>query len=198
MIYLLLVAAGAAGLFFFKKRETTSGEMLVPTVLRDPESVEHLDQLPDVSPENQGGNWTQAYDAAFMNACSLTGIPFALIKAQAIRESNLKPKAKADEGKGRYSYGLCQVMWWKGSNRLAFAGFPDDRLGDGAILFEPETNALIGARFILDNWSRFGNIRDTTNAYNTGVAESKRIAPNNYVNDVLNNYRKLVGLEPIV
>jgi soluble lytic murein transglycosylase-like protein len=149
--------------------------------------------LLDVEPGDQGGVWKDTYDYAFEQARDSIGVPFALLKAHAIRESALKPGAYRQEPSGKASYGLMQVLWWKNSNRFALFGYPDDSIGDGSLLYDPVANCLIAASIIKDNWQRLGNLRDTINAYNTGVKESVRVAPGNYVNDVLKNYSTLIG-----
>lgn len=159
-----------------------------------PSPIRNDYDLPDVLPEDQGGSYPRTYDYAFQSASQRTGVPFALIKAHSIRENAKQdPSIKVDEKKGRWGYGLMQVDWWSGSGRLGFAGYTDDRVGDGSCLFDPETNAYLGAMFVKDGLDRFGNVRDAVNAYNTGVAEKKRQAPGNYVNDVLRHYSTLVG-----
>lgn len=153
--------------------------------------------LPDVHPLNQKGNYSRQYDDAYLASATRSRIPFALLKAHAIRESGQNPNAFRREPETTKrpesaSYGLLQPLWWKGSNRLKFAGYPDSQLGDGSVLFEPGVNAAVGAEFIRDNLDRL-ELRDAINAYNTGVAESVRSAPGNYVNDVLKYYSNLIG-----
>lgn len=160
-----------------------------------PEVIKKIGSLPDVSPGLQGGKMTRTYDKVFLEASNATGVPFALIKAVAQRESNFNAKAVVDEpgGQGRRAYGLMQINWWRGSNRLAFAGFPDSKIEDGNTLLDSRDNALIGAKFLLDTWQSYGNLRDCINAYNTGKPERTTIAPKNYVNDILANYNTLLG-----
>ena len=151
----------------------------------------------DIGPENQGGKYSRAYDSAFLAASNATGVPFALIKAHAVRESALDPNATRNEPPrgsrpASASYGLTQILWWPGSERFDQFGYPDDSLDDGAKLFDPETNAIIGAKIMQDNLDRLGNLRDAINAYNTGVRENVRIAPGNYVNDVIKIYSELI------
>lgn len=160
--------------------------------------MKNIMNMPDVLPHNQGGNFIEDYDDAFENACVLYGIPFALLKAHAQRESVIKPNAirqeRARSGRPESaSYGLMQILWWKNSNRFAKYGYSDDTIGDGSLLFDPTVNTSIAAQLIADNWRQFGNIRDTINAYNTGVAESVRVAPGNYVDDVLAIWSQIVG-----
>lgn len=175
----IIIVLGVLGLAFFFLPGGASGSMV-------------KESYPDIDASEQGGNWSTEYDEYFATGSSSYGIPFALIKAHGIRESNLDPGAFRQEPSGKASYGLMQVLWWRGSNRFAKYGFPDDMLGDGASLYNPQTNVLIACGIIRDNLNDFGNLRDAINAYNTGVRESKRAAPGNYVNDVLKFYSKLV------
>jgi len=159
--------------------------------------------LPDINPDSQGGNWTTVYDWAFSKASEVTGVPFALLKAHAIRESNLKVTAIRQEPAGNSrppsaSYGLMQILWWPGSARFEDWGYSDDTIGDGSILYQADVNCIIAGRIIDDNYSRLKNLRDAINAYNTGVRESVRVAPGNYVDDVLKNYETLIGRKVLV
>lgn len=150
-------------------------------------------KLPDVSASVQGGKWSKDYDGVFENVCSETGVPFALLKAHAIRESALDEMAFRQEPSGKASYGLMQILWWKGSDRFRKYGYSDDFINAGDALYDPYINVSIAAQIILDNWNRMDTLRDTINAYNTGVKEKTRIAPGNYVADVIKNYSALVG-----
>lgn len=153
--------------------------------------------LPDVAPEEQGGSFDAQYDSAFQQASTEIGVPFALLKAHAIRESALRASAYRLEPTGKASYGLMQILWWQNSNRFAQYGFPDDLVRDGSPLYDPLTNARIGAHIIRDNLTNLGNLRDAINAYNTGRKESIREAPGNYDDDVLSYYSTLVG-RPVI
>ncbi len=153
--------------------------------------------LPDVEPENQGGTYKVLHDTAFYEAHLRTGVPFALIKAHAQRESNFDEKAyRYENPRQGASYGLMQVLWVKGSNRFARWGYTDDDIRDGSLLYLPDVNAFLGAKIIEDNLTRL-SLRDAINAYNTGVAEKVRVAPGNYVNMVLKVYSTLVGKEVV-
>lgn len=152
-----------------------------------------LSSLPDVAPENQGGNYNRNYDDVFYSVGQTYGVPFALLKAHAIKESSLNHRAFRQEPNGKASYGLMQVLWWKNSSRFKAWGYSDDEIGDGSLLYDPEVNVAIACEIILDNYSRLKNLRDSINAYNTGVKESVRVAPYDYVNKVLNYYSTIIG-----
>lgn len=151
--------------------------------------------LPDIDASNQGGGFDQTYDEAFSKASGQTGVPFALIKAHAIRESSLNANAyHFDNSTVGASYGLLQVEWICGSNRFDKYGVSDSQIGDGSLLYDPDTSSFLGASIIRDNlnWLK-GSLRDAINAYNTGTPESKREAPNHYTNDVVKYYNQILG-----
>ena len=154
--------------------------------------------LPDIDSTDQQGGFATTYDSSFEKASGLTGVPFALIKAHAIRESSLNPQAFHQDNSSESSYGLMQVEWGTASsltNRLAKYGpYSADQLKDGSILYDPDTSAYLGACIIRDNlnWLK-GNLRDAINAYNTGTTEAKSEAPANYVDDVMKYYATIIG-----
>lgn len=154
--------------------------------------------LPDIDSSDQHGVFKRDYDDSFERASAQTGVPFALIKAHAVRESSLNPRAYHSDGTVGSSYGLMQVEWnasGKLANRLAKYGpYGADQIRDGSLLYDPDISAYLGACIIRDNldWLK-GNLRDAINAYNTGHAEAGGAAPANYVNDVLTYYGNIVG-----
>jgi len=156
--------------------------------------------LNDISPDEQGGGYKKDFDSAFKRASEKTGVPFALLKAHAIAESSLNPKAFRDESNGRSdrkgwaSRGLMQILWWPGSERFKKYGFPDSELGsDGSIMFDPYVNTEIAAKLIKDNLAQTKNsVRDAVNMYNTGKTEAQYRAPNGYVDKVMGYYEKIL------
>lgn len=158
-------------------------------------------KLRDVSPDEQKGGFKKDFDQAFLRASKARGVPFALLKAHAIAESSLNPKAFRDESSGRSdrkgwaSRGLMQVLWWPGSERWKKYGHPDSELGsDGSLMFDPDINTDIAAALIKDNLKACGdNLRDAVNMYNTGKTEAQFKAPNGYVDKVLGYYNKILG-----
>ena len=157
-------------------------------------------KLPNCDSSTAQDSFSKDYDENFEKAEAQTGVPFALIKAHAVRESSLNPNAyHYDNSSSGASYGLLQVEWnatGPNANRLIVYGsqFSADQMQNGSALYDPDTNCYLGACIMRDNLNRFkGNIRDAINAYNTGVAESVRAAPDNYVNDVLKYYSEIVG-----
>lgn len=159
--------------------------------------------LPDIDSANQWGSYSTQYDESFEKASGATGVPFALIKAHAIRESSLNPSATHEDNSTESSYGLMQVEWSPVTvsslyNRLSKYG---DAYQGGNItpdlLEDPDTSAFLGASIIRDNLNWLsGNLRDAINAYNTGTTEAKNPAPANYVNDVISYYGTLIGGDP--
>ncbi|MEO8839786.1 MAG: transglycosylase SLT domain-containing protein [Herbaspirillum sp.] len=161
-----------------------------------------LYNLRDVSPDQQGGGYDETYDSYFLAAAKEFRVPFALIKAHAIQESSLNPNSFVNENPnsdpsraGWASRGLCQILWWYGSNRLARYGYTDEQIGiTGGILFDPQANTRIAAQIIATNLNACGgNLRDAINMYNTGKKESDYEAPNGYVDKVFNYYQEILG-----
>ncbi len=196
MIFLLAIAAAGIAYFIVTQGEAdASMNTDNPTSTGSPLIAASDNQffLPDVLPQDQGGKWKRDYDDALYQVSQEKKVPFALLKAHAIRESALKPAAYRQEPSGKASFGLLQVLWWPGSDRFRAWGYSDDVIGDGTILYDPVANARISAEIMIDNWNRMHNLRDIVNAYNTGVKESVRVAPGNYVDNVLSYYSTLVG-----
>lgn len=157
-----------------------------------------VEGYPDIMIESQKGNYSTKFDDIFDQVRNEIGVPMALLKAHAKRESNFNQNAIRNEPakNGRppsASYGLMQVLWWTSSNRFSKWSYPDDILNKGVTLYDPLVNVRLGAHIIKENLDRFGNLRDAVNAYNTGVKESVRPAPNNYVNDVIKIYSEILG-----
>lgn len=157
--------------------------------------------LDDVEPDSQGGAFTRDYDTFFEASADKWNVPFALLKAHAIKESSLNPDAFMDENpkgdasrKGWASRGLMQVLWWPGSERLSRYGYRDKDIGlEGGSLFDPQINIDIAAQIIRSNLQACGgNLRDAINMYNTGKKESEFKAPYSYVDKVLKNYNILL------
>lgn len=190
-MHFIIVPLIAAALYFTKSGNTQSTDTTngIPVHRDNPWS------LPDIDSSEQKGVYARDYDDAFEKASHATRVPFALIKAHAIRESSLNPGAyHYDNERSGASYGLMQVEWNK-NNRFDKYGYPDSELGrDGSKLYDSEISAMLGAYIIRDNlnWLK-GNIRDTINAYNTGSTELNRPAPNNYTDDVIGYYQTLIG-----
>jgi soluble lytic murein transglycosylase-like protein len=190
ILFILIGLLSAGGIYYFSSTATSDKQGGNPVT----------QTLPDIAPNLQGGSYDRAYDNAFSDASEKWGVPFALLKAHAVRESALDPNASRQEParSGRppsASYGLMQILWWKSSDRFRKYGYSDDTIGDGSVLYEPETNCSIAAALIKDNLKTFGTLRDAINAYNTGVKESTREAPNSYVDNVLSIYSELVNMD---
>jgi len=160
-----------------------------------------LYDLPDVEPDLQGGSYKRDYDFYFESAADEFGVPFALLKAHAFRESSFREKAFRDENPskrtdriGWASRGLMQLLFWPGSTRFEKYGFSSSRDPDD--LYSPMTNVRIAAQLIRDNLNACGgNVKDAINMYNTGVKYSKRQAPDQYTEKVLSYYSTLIGKE---
>lgn len=162
-------------------------------------SMSRIFNLPDIEPGQQGGKYKRDYDLDFQAASDETGVPFALLKAHALMESSLNPRAFRDENPtkrtdrlGWASRGLMQLLFWPKSTRFQKYGFGPERNPDD--LYEPSINASIAAKLIRDNLNACGgNLRDSINMYNTGKKEVQFQAPHDYVNRVLKFYETLIG-----
>lgn len=199
---LILLGAAAVGAYFVTKKYQSGGVVSGTT---------RLYNLPDVEPDKQGGNYKRDFDIYFEAAADEFGVPFALIKAHAFRESSLNPKAFRDENPskrtdriGWASRGLMQLLFQPYEDPKAnpknisarFEKYGFSRYSNPDELFNPSTNVRIAAQLIRDNLNACnGNVRDAVNMYNTGVKYSTRQAPHNYTENVLQTYSTLVGRE---
>lgn len=160
-----------------------------------------LFSLPDIFPEEQGGSYKRDFDVIFEKHADRTGVPFGLLKAHAIRESSLNPRAFRDENPskrqdrlGWASRGLMQLLAWPGTTRWAQFGFSKTATEkDLDALYDPDTNIKLAADLIKSNLNACaGNLRDAVNMYNAGVKESVRKAPDSYVDKVLGYYETII------
>jgi soluble lytic murein transglycosylase-like protein len=181
---LIFIGLGLLGVILMTQNNTNSNENSLSTSM--------LLNLPDVLSDNQGGSFKRDYDDYFSRYSSKYHVPFALLKAHAIRESSLNPSAFLADSRGG-SYGLMQLSWGPGNDRFKIYGWSADQIGDGQPLYNNAVNIAIGAQLIADNLKQFGNVKDAINAYNTGVAFSTREAPANYTQDVIKYYETLIG-----
>ena len=159
-----------------------------------------LYDLPDIDPDLQGGNFKKDFDFVFEATADKWQVPFALLKAHAIKESSLNDKAFRDENPtkrkdriGWVSRGLMQTLFWPGSTRFDKYGYTSEILSDGERLFNPTVNVDVAAQLIRENLKICrGNLRDAINMYNSGKKESVYKAPYNYVDDVIKNYEIII------
>ena len=155
--------------------------------------------LPDIEPSEQGGVFKDDYDYYFEASADEYDVPFALLKATSVAESSLKADAIRNEPDGSASYGLMQLLWKNDKkswmyNRFSSTGLTGDKLaGDIRLIYNPSQNIETAADLIAKNLkSCNGNIRDAINMYNTGVKESVRVAPHDYVKKVLGYYETII------
>lgn len=153
-----------------------------------------ISSLADIDPSDDKSNYTHTYDSFFKAASDKSNIPYALMKAHALRESALNSGAYHFDNISRgASYGIMQVEYLKGRDMYSGYGYTDDQLVDGSPLYDLTINCDLASKIIRNNLSRFPTLRDAINSYNTGKSEKDRPAPNNYVNDVLKYYSEIVG-----
>lgn len=189
---ILIGVLGFLGILFYSQR--ASGGVLNM-------SNKRLFDLEDIDPSEQGGGYKKDFDLFFEASADKYGVPFSLLKAHALMESSLNPKAYRDENpqkkesrKGWASRGLMQLLFWPGSTRFEKYGYDADSLDQGEELYEPYINIDIAAQLIRQNLNDCkGNLRDAINMYNAGVKESVRKAPENYVDRVLTFRNKILN-----
>lgn len=179
-----LLIIGALGALLLAKKDGTISEV---------NASRPLESLPDVDPAFQSGKYNRTHDAVYKYYSERHGVPFALIKAHAIRESLQDPRTIRVEPSTKASYGLMQILWWPNSSRFKNYGYSDDAIGIGEILYDPWVNVDIACHIIKANFKTWPNLRDAVNAYNTGRDEKTRPAPGNYVNDVIKTYETILG-----
>lgn len=200
----MILLAGIAGFFavFFYSRTTTDIRIESENVMN------RLYGLKDVSLSDQGGGYKKEFDIYFMSAADEFGVPFALLKAHAIKESSINKNAFLDENPKKDpkkqdwgSRGLMQLLWanvktsWL-YNRFLHLGYGGDLIAstNGNILFDPQVNTRLAADLICSNLKACGgNLRDAINMYNTGKKEADIKAPFGYVDKVIEYYTKILG-----
>lgn len=210
MIPFVAAAVGIAAYLLFKPTSAQASDGVVELTPMKTDKT-RLWGLKDIEPSEQAGGYKTEYDIYFEAAADEFDVPFALLKAHAIQESSLKEKAFRNENPsgradrtGWASRGLLQLLWApdkdnvlaknKLYDRFKKYGYSGDTIGNGYLLFRPDVNTRISAQLIRDNLkSCGGSIRDAINMYNAGVKESVRMAPENYVDRVLNYYNKIRG-----
>ena len=186
-----LAIAGVAALIVFLPRQNGEGGFAL--------GLKRLYDFPDIEISDQKGGYKKDFDLYFMTAADETGVPFALLKAHALMESSLNPRAFRDENPskrtdrlGWASRGLMQLLFWPNSTRFKQYGFGPERNPDD--LYDPMTNIRIGSQLIRDNLKACkGNLRDAINMYNTGKTEAQYKAPHEYVDRVLTFYGNILG-----
>ncbi|NIR58942.1 MAG: lytic transglycosylase domain-containing protein [Gammaproteobacteria bacterium] len=149
-----------------------------------------------VVPDLGAGELRELYIAAERD----TGVPWRLLRAVAMRESNEDPQAinfERDGVGGRDSIGLMQVLCPQ--PLVAVRGWCGDRPCQGGcdrLFFDPAYNIGAGADILADTLRRGGFPRGIA-MYNAASAKSAPPTgpfPNqDYVNDVINNFRALGG-----
>ena len=100
-------------------------------------------------------------DALFAAAAAPHGVHPALLKAIVEVESGFDPNAVRDEGNGRLSIGLGQILWPDTAQALGFPG-PAERLQD------PWVNLNLSAQLLRELMDRFGTVPHAISHYNCG------------------------------
>lgn len=127
----------------------------------------------DRTPVNQipRGLWRLLYPATFADAVTRgangAGLDPNLVASVALQESAYNPLAVSSAG----ALGLLQVMPAVGAELARSAGL---RHFESADLFDPTTNATLGARHLGEYRNRFGSIPRALAAYNGGPTRVER------------------------
>jgi len=100
-------------------------------------------------------------DAMIMVAAGTYGVHPALLKAIVEVESGFDPNAVRDEGGGRLSIGLGQILWPDTAQALGFPG-PAEGLQD------PWVNLNLSAQLLRELMDRFGTVPAAISHYNCG------------------------------
>lgn len=119
------------------------------------------------------------YDLLIYEFAIRTGTDPALIKAIMKRESNFKNYLKGPESKGRYSYGLMQIL--DQTAREVFGVYNYNSL------FDPRTNLFYSTKLLKDLKRRYpNNIKHQIAGYNAGSAKFNVLG--NYINQKYVDY----------
>lgn len=131
-------------------------------------------------------------DQIFKRHADINGLDWKLLKAIAMQESSLNPRAvnAADP-----SYGLMQILCTPSSNGVcankfpAVSNWPPKSKLD---LFDPDYNISIGAQILAWNIKTFG-MRKGVAVYNSWKArfETEPFTNQKYVDNVFSNYKRL-------
>ena len=114
------------------------------------------------------------------------GIETALIKAHMMQESSFNPDALRDEGKGRYSVGLLQILYPTTAIALKQGVTKEE-------LFDPETNINLSVKLMKELKQRYpNNFKFRIVSYNSGrpkyKKDSQELINEYYFNRVFNFY----------
>jgi len=121
-------------------------------------------------------------DALIVAAARPHGVHPALLKAIVEVESGFDPNAVRDEGNGRLSIGLGQILWPDTAQALGFPG-PAERLQD------PFVNLNLSAMLLRELMDRHGTVPHAISHYNCGRCPVER----EYTRKVLALYEKYWG-----
>lgn len=128
------------------------------------------------------------YDAVFAKYAAISGVPQAVIEAVARTESSLRPSIITPESRGRYSYGLFQILD-ETAKRYGVHDFNR--------LLEPDYATQIASRIMEDIIERQGGLNLTTfySEYNSGRGDRWQTNESvfEHVQNFLSNYMKSVS-----
>ena len=99
------------------------------------------------------------WDTLIIIAAQSNNVHPALLKAIVEVESNYNPDAMRDEGSGRVSVGLAQILWPDTAQGLGFPGTVDQ-------LKDPMTNLYLAGRLLRELLDRHGTVPAVVSHYN--------------------------------
>jgi len=114
------------------------------------------------------------YDEIIKKYSTLNGVEYILVKAHIMAESSFRANAKRDEGKGRISGGLMQILY----PTTALALEPTISFND---LYDPDTNIRLGTKLMRELKDRYPSIKDRIVSYNSGRPKFK--SNGSYINE---------------
>lgn len=133
------------------------------------------------------GQDSERVEDALTRAADTHTIPYPLLRAICMVESNLDARAYHADDNGSASYGMCQVKL-RTARWMGYKG-PSSRL------FNPKVNAEIAARYIKYLLRRYhSNVRLSVSAYNAGhvMYWNKKLVNENYVRKVMRVYQRIL------
>lgn len=104
---------------------------------------------------------SKRFDVFIILAAQSQSVHPALLKAIVEVESGYDPDAVRDEGSGRVSVGLAQILWPDTARGLGFTGTMDQ-------LKDPLVNLSLAARLLRELLDRYGTVPHAVSHYNCG------------------------------
>jgi len=121
------------------------------------------------------------FDDLYKKWGDIRGIPWQLIKAVALTESNENPNAIGDNGN---SFGMMQIQHW---HYEAYGMTKED-------MFDPNLNVQVGSGFLAEMVQKYG-MEGGVQAYNLGETKFRRgVTSPDYLAKVMGQYNGLIAV----